>query len=341
MSGIQPGQGTEGNENLHRYINRCLLVGSTTVGPELAIAVLTILFYTLNSKKVGEKHSSNSRIVPVEPIENQQRKSNEQLNDFHMKTSNVSSCPDGRWRKTKANNCGDVGNVGGAILVNTGNIEEICNDESILGMLMKQTNQLLNVLSKIGQNFNNRAVDIFDMSFFQLGARLLPPLETAEQDEHCEMLKRNISAFDLDCDEVPADGDCAFVSIMTELHKCVTSPSFEEGQYLEHLEILDLGMPDINADEYQLRQLFDIRVQSEPEYLGLLGLSPSFELCIKPVQLCFFSLSSSLAFSALQLPWPTLLTAKRMKEKAVSCLSIDLLQGMKGTYGFGSKTAAP
>ena len=68
-----------------------------------------------------------------------------------MKTSNVSSCPDGRWRKTKANNCGDVENVGGAILVNTDNIEEICNDESILGMLMKQKNQLLNVLSKIGQ----------------------------------------------------------------------------------------------------------------------------------------------------------------------------------------------
>ena len=75
LSGIQPGQGTEGNENLHRYINRCLLVGSTTVGPELAIAVLTIRFYTLNSTKV-EKHSNNSRIVPVEPIENQQRKSN-------------------------------------------------------------------------------------------------------------------------------------------------------------------------------------------------------------------------------------------------------------------------
>ena len=56
-----------------------------------------------------------------------------------MKTSNVSSCPDGRWHKTKANNCGDVENVGGAILVNTDNIEEICNDESILGMLMKQT----------------------------------------------------------------------------------------------------------------------------------------------------------------------------------------------------------
>ena len=223
LSGIQPGQGIEGNENMHRFINRCLLVGSTTVGPELAIAVLTILFYTLNCKKMGEKHSSNSRIVPVAPIENQGRMPNEQLiNDLHMKTSNISSSPDGRWHhKPKTNNCGVLGNVSGPILVNTDNIKELCSSNSILGMLLKQTSMLLNVLTKIGQDLNNRAVDVFDMSFFQLGARLLTPLETAEQDEHCETLKRNLSAFDLDCDEVPADGNCAFVSIITELRKCL------------------------------------------------------------------------------------------------------------------------
>ena len=65
---------------------------------------------------------------------------------------------------------------------------------------------------------------------------------------------------------------------MTELHRCVTSPLLEEGQYLEHLEFLDLRMQDINADAYQLRQLFVNRVRSEPEYLGLHGLSPEAAL---------------------------------------------------------------
>ena len=72
---------------------------------------------------------------------------------------------------------------------------------------------------------------------------------------------------------MPADGDCAFASIVAQLHKCVAS-SFEQGQHLEHLKLLGLGMKDIKADSYTLHQPFVDNIQSAPDYLGLLGVPP-------------------------------------------------------------------
>ena len=44
LSDLNPGEGTESNESLHHVLNRSLLCGATTIGPELAIAVITLLF---------------------------------------------------------------------------------------------------------------------------------------------------------------------------------------------------------------------------------------------------------------------------------------------------------
>jgi len=44
-SDIPPGCGTERNEYIHRIPNRSLLVGSTRISVELAIAIITIIFY--------------------------------------------------------------------------------------------------------------------------------------------------------------------------------------------------------------------------------------------------------------------------------------------------------
>jgi len=48
---IPPGRGTERNEYIHRIPNCYLLVGSTSISVELATAILTILFFHMNTKK--------------------------------------------------------------------------------------------------------------------------------------------------------------------------------------------------------------------------------------------------------------------------------------------------
>ena len=51
LSGIEPGHGSEGNEHLHKLLNRSMLRGATIISYELAEAVLTVLFHNDNWKK--------------------------------------------------------------------------------------------------------------------------------------------------------------------------------------------------------------------------------------------------------------------------------------------------
>ena len=50
LSGIPPGFGTERNEQLQRLLNRSLLSGVTRISVELAVAILTVLFYHHTSR---------------------------------------------------------------------------------------------------------------------------------------------------------------------------------------------------------------------------------------------------------------------------------------------------
>lgn len=61
-----------GNERVYRSLKRSLLCGTSVVGPELAVAILTVLFHYLNTKRKGEKHFKNYHVVPDVPLENDQ-----------------------------------------------------------------------------------------------------------------------------------------------------------------------------------------------------------------------------------------------------------------------------
>ena len=65
MSGILPGESTSINERFHRKLNRCVAIGVSIIGPELLIAILSVLFYRHNKSLEGMKHDCNSEIVPI------------------------------------------------------------------------------------------------------------------------------------------------------------------------------------------------------------------------------------------------------------------------------------
>ena len=60
ICGIEPGQGTECNERLHQTLRKSLLCGATKIGPEIAIVVISLIFYALNCRREGQKHEGNS-----------------------------------------------------------------------------------------------------------------------------------------------------------------------------------------------------------------------------------------------------------------------------------------
>lgn len=55
LSRLKPGEGTESNERLHKNLNKSLLCGATMVGPEIAMAIISLIFYVSNCKKCGKK----------------------------------------------------------------------------------------------------------------------------------------------------------------------------------------------------------------------------------------------------------------------------------------------
>lgn len=50
LSGIRPHEGTEQNEGLHRILNNALSSTSRVIGPELAFALITMIFYIFNMR---------------------------------------------------------------------------------------------------------------------------------------------------------------------------------------------------------------------------------------------------------------------------------------------------
>ena len=50
LSGLPPDGGTENNERLHRYLNKSFLRGASVISPELAGAILAVIFYAYNAR---------------------------------------------------------------------------------------------------------------------------------------------------------------------------------------------------------------------------------------------------------------------------------------------------
>ena len=55
LSGLPPGGGTENNERLHRYLNRSFLRGASVISPELAGAILAVIFYVYYARLINVK----------------------------------------------------------------------------------------------------------------------------------------------------------------------------------------------------------------------------------------------------------------------------------------------
>ena len=97
----------EGNETLHRLLDRALLCGASILGPELAIAILTEILYTYNCRRRSEKRNWNAKVTPVIPIQglaSLRQYENTGVNPLtasHLKVQDEPVELDGVWTATK------------------------------------------------------------------------------------------------------------------------------------------------------------------------------------------------------------------------------------------------
>ena len=61
LSGLKPGEGTESNERLHKNLNKSLLFGATMVGPEIAIAIISLIFLCPTARNAEKSTSRMSK----------------------------------------------------------------------------------------------------------------------------------------------------------------------------------------------------------------------------------------------------------------------------------------
>ena len=63
LSGLLPDGGTENKEILHRYINRSFLRGASVISPDLARAILAVIFHAYNASLINGKRGKISWLV--------------------------------------------------------------------------------------------------------------------------------------------------------------------------------------------------------------------------------------------------------------------------------------
>lgn len=285
LSGIGIGDGTEGNEALHRLLNRSLLCGASILGPELALAIVAALFYSYNCKIKGEKHTNNAKVTPIFPVEGLASLSqylNTEITSLvasHFKMEDQPVLLDGLWTMNINNNysCASISDVDSTSaredhLVIADEVQHLF-DDSIAKIVFEDAIKLHEVLNNMNNTLNDKSIDAFDFLLKGISDydKLVSSGESQLRDEtHKQNLERNLSSMGLEIDPVSGDGDCAFSSIIRQLYKL---PEFRTDEILsKHLQEMGLYI-DEETDAFTLRQRFVDHVQANEHYQLLTGIS--------------------------------------------------------------------
>lgn len=279
LSDVPPGCGTERNEYIHRILNRSLLVGSTSISVKLAIAILTIVFFHMNTKKrykdvFGDAHLQLG--VPVEWVTASEKLGThceESIEPFKRREGQ-SECPQSITSLENRANSVVPQSEGGLLLV-CDNIEEMLQVE-VANVLITQCFNTFEILQNINSKSSSRSFDAFDLPYIidpqsqdytfgkvlgSVCSDLSPPSDVIEA--HRKQLKRNLAAFDLQIDEVVGDGDCAFTSVIKQLYKAVPNLTKEAENSIRSLGLLKSE----EQDTFLLRQMFVDRMLEPDEEL--------------------------------------------------------------------------
>lgn len=165
LSEIEPGAGTAGNERIHPCLNRSLLCGTSVVGPELAIAILTTLFYSLNMKRKGEKHSRTYRVAPHVPLDVQQLERHETAKKDNENSLNDSTKKEVPAKTAVSSVTLDLENDD--IIIMADDITHLLSD-SIGKKLVHSSNQIYRVLQEITNSVQDKSANFFDITSMQM-----------------------------------------------------------------------------------------------------------------------------------------------------------------------------
>ena len=271
-SGIPPGAGTQRNEHLHKYLKRSLLGGASTISPELAVAVFSVVLYIWSHMRDpnAKKHISNARVIPVAPVEIRRKRLATTASLSQTVPTDVPAdmssgrCDNGISRI-------DVESALSQLNMCTFEVAVLKND-GVLKYVLDRALHLIEVLSSVERQCITRDFDILHFPFSDV-KRLVSFIHTSsdnsdnvllEMEKNTECLEQHLSSFGLRLDSVPGDGNCCFTSIAKEVQKVMVDECDDTTQYSQYLKSIGLGNT-IEIDTDRLRHLFCEEIETNSE----------------------------------------------------------------------------
>ena len=193
LSGIEPGYGSEANEQLHKLLNRSMLRGATVISFELAEAILTVLFHHYIENKKDIKHDCNSLVCLVKPM---------------MKYQNLCFCAG------EGENYLDISNI-----CRHENLEE---ENVAVEFVLDNTVHLFKALQALNTLCTRSRVNILDSLVKKLQFTFSIEKMCLEYNEMSqEQLQSNLSYFGIELEEVFIMEDSIYYALLFHLRACL------------------------------------------------------------------------------------------------------------------------
>ena len=246
--------------------------GATRISVELAVAILTVLFYHHTSRTLITKHKCNSRIGCVLPIEVHAAKMEDKdesssfLPPFKVSAGVSPLQEDGFIPDVNSSNYPQD------TIVVAEEIEDV-HTEFVSRVILDASSDMYEVITNLEAKKHSRAFeasDILEMinmpDFISVENMFDAREDDKSIDRNQSILQRNLATFGLEIEEVVGDGDCAFRSLEKQIHKLSAGDTL----FKEHLESISLLKNEVE-DTYHLRQLFvDEVLNGDEELLSFL-----------------------------------------------------------------------
>ncbi|XP_032240268.2 uncharacterized protein LOC5514795 isoform X2 [Nematostella vectensis] len=241
LSGVPAGEGTEKIENLHRFMQKSYLSNLTVITPEMAIAVLTCLFYTWNSKKSIQSFykGKGHKPLPLVPVE--------EFEVISSKKSQATPLDEEEKDKNKAEMVIQTtdGGPDSPVLVITADV---------IKYMISRLIHIGELVQMIRYKFKNKAFEVVNFPIFsshrchtvELNAN---PPDSPEKEKNASTLRQNLLDFGLEIDKVPGDGNCLFGSLVLQVSKASQSCA----DLSNHLKSIGLGKA-LEDDVKRLRE---------------------------------------------------------------------------------------
>ena len=285
LSGIPPGFGTEKNENIHRLLNRSLITGATRISIESAVALLTVLFYSVSCKaSANMNHKCNAKVHCIQPARRNVAATGETLwSPFKTESSPVTvdtACQSGQ--ETNGNS-GKRNESSPPELLIVEDINDLCT-ESVSHCILNVSVSAKDIIYSLSTDNYNRSYNPEDLLLIADNPDGLSVHHICHDDdndlasladttitEHQARLRKHLATFSRIIDPSAKDGDCAFRSVIRMIKASYSSDAKLLWEHLKTIGLLKTEEEDIG----RLRHLFAEEIMKESE--EFLAFIPSQE----------------------------------------------------------------